>query len=116
MNALLEQDNEESVLHTLDNMPAQLDDIYHEAMKRIERQPKTRELATRVLLWIAYSRRPLSVEELRHALAISPQMTEMNTRAFVFKSRLTPVCAGLVVIDKEQQIVRFARAWKLPLI
>jgi hypothetical protein len=110
MNALLEQSSEESVLHTLGNLPAEIDDIYDEAMTRIERQPKTRELAARVLSWIAYASRPLSIEELQHALAVSPKMTHMkNHRALVFESELTSVCAGLVVIDKKQRVIRLAR-------
>jgi hypothetical protein len=54
---------------------------------------------------------PLSVEELQHALAVSPKMTQMNPRALVFGWKLTSVCAGLVVIDKEQDIIRLAREY-----
>jgi hypothetical protein len=109
MNALLEQDCEEAVLHTLDNLPNEIDGIYDQAMERIEQQPNTKELAKRVLSWIIHASRPLSIQELQHALAVSPKMTEMNPRALVFDWKLTSVCAGLVVIDKEQHVVRLAR-------
>jgi hypothetical protein len=78
-------------------------------MERIERQPNTKELAKRVLSWIIYASRPLSVEELRHALAVSPKMTEMDPCNLVFEWKLTSVCAGLVVIDKEHRVIRLAR-------
>jgi predicted transcriptional regulator len=110
MKALVEQDSKEAILHVLKNLPNEIDEIYDQAMERIERQPN-KELAKRVLSWIIHASRPLSVEELRHALAVSPNMTEINPDALVFKSKLTSVCAGLVVIDKEQQIIRLAREW-----
>jgi hypothetical protein len=108
MNALLDEDSEEAVLHALDKLPTEIDQIYDEAMDRLERQP-SRELAKRVLSWITYARRPLSVEELQYALAVSPKMTEMNPRALIFGWKLTSVCAGLVVVDREERIVRLAR-------
>jgi hypothetical protein len=109
MNTVLQQQSEEGVTEALNNLPNDIDDIYNQAMERIEQQPKPdRELAERVLSWITYARRPLSVEELQHALAVSPKMTRMNLRALVFDWKLTSVCAGLVVID-EQRIVRLAR-------
>jgi hypothetical protein len=97
LNTVLEQDNEEGVLRVLDNLPKEIDGIYDEAMERVERQPTTKELSKRVLSWIIYASRPLSVEELQHALAVSPKMTQ--TRSFLRME--TSVCAGLVVIDKE---------------
>jgi hypothetical protein len=97
------------VLHALDQLPNEIDQIYDEAMERIERQSNTKELAKLVLSWVIYASRPLSIEELRHALAVSPKMTEMDCRDLVFEWKLISVCAGLVVIDKEQQVVRLAR-------
>jgi hypothetical protein len=109
MNALIEEDTENAVLRALDKLPNEIDQIYDEAMERIERQSNTKELAKRVLSWIIYASRPLTVEELRHALAVSPKMTKMDPRDLVFEWKLTSVCAGLVVIDKEQDIIRLAR-------
>jgi hypothetical protein len=109
MNALLEQDTQRGVLHALDKLPNEIDQIYDEAMERIEQQSNTKELAKRVLSWVIYASRPLSLKELQYALAVSPKMTEMDPLDLVFEWKLTSVCAGLVVIDKEQQVVRLAR-------
>jgi hypothetical protein len=108
MNALSEHESERAVLRALDKLPDKIDQIYDEAMERIERQSNT-ELAKRVLSWVIYASRPLSVEELQHALAVSPRMTEMDPSDLIFDWKLTSICAGLVVIDKEQQVVRLAR-------
>jgi plasmid replication initiation protein len=112
MNILLEQYNEEGILDALNNLPNDIDEIYNQAMERIERQSNSdKELAKRVLSWITYACRPLTIKELRYALAVSPKMTGMNARALIFEWKLTSVCAGLVVIDGEQRTIRLAREW-----
>ena len=48
-----------------------LDKAYDETVNRIEnREQGIRELAKRTLFWIVYAKRPLTTEELRHALAV----------------------------------------------
>jgi hypothetical protein len=112
MNMVALQHNDAAVLKALDHLPTNIDDIYTQAMERIEQQPKAdKELAERVLSWITYACRPLTVEELQHALAVLPEMTNMDTSTLVYDWKLTSVCAGLVVIDKEQHIIRLAREW-----
>jgi len=111
MNSLLQQCSKRGVLDALENLPDQLDTIYDDAMKRIEGQPECdKELAKRILSWITCTRRPLSVVELQHALSVSPDMTEMDPSALIFPSKLTSVCAGLVVIDEKRSIIRLVRA------
>ena len=52
-------------------MPRELDDLYRETLERIQKQPgEDGTLGMRVLSWITYTRRPLSVDELRHGLAV----------------------------------------------
>jgi hypothetical protein len=83
---------------------------YDEAMARIEGQVEDdRELARRVLSWITYARRPLSLNELQHALAVSPGMMGMDSEAIVDGPFLILVCAGLVVIDENSNIIRLVR-------
>jgi hypothetical protein len=83
---------------------------YDEAMERIRRQgEEDRDLADRILSWIVYAHRPLSLRELQHAVAISPQMAEMDCAAIVPVPILTAVCAGVVVIDGESSIIRPVR-------
>ena len=87
-----------------------MDQTYDEAMKRIQQQDEEdRTLAYRVLSWIVFAYRPLSVEELQCALAVSPGMTRLEPEEFVFEECLTSYCAGLVVIDEESRITRLVR-------
>ena len=77
-----------------------LDKAYDETVNRIEnREQGIRDLAKRTLFWIVCAKRPLTTEELRHALAIEPGTCRLD------KTNLCPVkdmvssCAGLVTVD-----------------
>jgi Ankyrin repeats (3 copies)/Ankyrin repeats (many copies) len=80
---------------------------YKEAVERIQNQ-KTgfRDLAIRVLSWITCSKRPLAPLELRHALATTEGASALNERNLTETGLMVSVCAGLVTIDKESDIIR----------
>lgn len=81
-------------------------------MERIDRQDeRCRQLAKRVLLWITFAFRPLSVAELQHALAVKMDTAGLNPRAIFDEELLTSVCVGLVVLDKQPNVVRLVRKW-----
>ncbi|KAI1348570.1 hypothetical protein F5Y01DRAFT_306659 [Xylaria sp. FL0043] len=84
-----------------------LDAMYEQAMMRIEGQaPPTGELAKKVLKWIVHARSPLSIAALQHALAIRPELSFFG-KDFIPRSEvLQSCCAGLVIIDKESDVVR----------
>ena len=76
-------------------------------MKRINSQDtEDVELAKQVLSWISYAKRPLTVIELRHALAIVPEAKELDVEALMDKELLLSVCAGIVTIEHESNIIR----------
>jgi hypothetical protein len=82
-----------------------VDDTYHEAMERIERQADDRrDLAKRVLMWITSAFRKLTIQELQHALAVEPYMTRLDPEDIFNPEIIISVCAGLVVIDKEHKV------------
>jgi len=108
MDALLGKHNVNAVRKALETLPKEIDGTYDEAMDRIGRQNKDdRELARQVLSWISFARRLLSVNELQHALAAMPGMTEMDYDNIIDGDILTSVCAGLVII--EDGIIRLVR-------
>jgi hypothetical protein len=110
MDSLVGKSNIRAVRNALEKLPAGVNATYDEAMERIRGQgEEDKNLADRVLFWIVYARRRLSLKELQHALTVSPGMTEMDTDAIVPESILTAVCAGLVVIEKRSSAVRLIR-------
>lgn len=110
MDSLVNHTNSSAVHSALETLPAEVNATYDIAMERITSQDDIdRKLAERVLSWITYAYRPLSLKELQHALAVSPGMTVMNSDAFEHELILTSVCAGLVVIEEGTSIVRLVR-------
>jgi hypothetical protein len=110
MDSLKSKSKRKAVRETLKRLPQELNDTYKEAMERIEMQCEDdRKLAERVLSWIVYAFRPLSLQELRYALATVPGMTEVEDDDLDDLDVLISVCAGLVIVDEESGIVRLVR-------
>ena len=83
-------------------------------MKRVEGQTKNRrDLAEQVFSWIIHACRRLSLEELQHALAVTSdhELSKIDANDLVDEKILTSACAGLVVIDRESNIVRLVRKY-----
>ena len=84
-----------------------LNHAYAEAIERIQAQPQEyQELAKRVISWITLAQRPLSVLELRHALAVEIDRSDLDDENLIETEDLLSGCAGLVVIDDESGIIR----------
>src|ERR1700722_10128767 len=110
MDSLVETFNASEVRAALENLPEGMDGTYDEAMERVERQDDRRkQLARRVLSWIIYAVRPLSVKELQHALAVMPDTTKLDPEDIIDYEILTSLCAGLVVINEERNVVGLVR-------
>jgi len=59
-----------------------LNKAYDDTINRIGNQQQGyRDLAKRVLLWIACAKRPLTTGELRHALAVEPGTSSLDMRS-----------------------------------
>jgi hypothetical protein len=111
MDMLATEINVRDAREIIQHLPEDRDDVYGNTMKRVEAQPdKSRKLAEYVFSWIIYAYRQLSPEELQHAVAVSSyDMRNMDPDALVNEAILTSVCAGLVVVDKESNVVRLVR-------
>jgi hypothetical protein len=84
----------------LDNLTPILPEAYGEAMERIQNQPADyAKVAKQVLEWITFAFRPLSIDELRHALAIKPGVIEIDDSDLIDQEDIISFCAGMVTID-----------------
>ncbi len=85
-----------------------LSNAYEDTMQRIRRQPEDyTELARKVLICITFSARPLSLNELRHAIAVDEGTKELDPEDDLDDpDALISSCAGLVTIDPESKTVR----------
>ena len=92
-------------LKALKTGPSATTDAFENAMKRINDQPKeTSLMAMRTLLLLTYARRPLTVDELRHALAVEAdeQDEKFDPDNVPEMEDVLPSCAGLVVVQSRQ--------------
>ncbi|KAF3133601.1 hypothetical protein TWF703_006658 [Orbilia oligospora] len=74
--------------------------------QQVSTETEFSQVAKNALQWIVYSRRPLAVLELQHALGIEVGEDEMNHENIPNFEDVVSICAGLVVVDKERDIVR----------
>lgn len=89
-------------------------------MQRIEGQDMdSRKLAHDALSWINGATRPLNTLELQHALAVEAE-SEFDKDNIPFLDDIISVCAGLVTVDEESDVIRlvhytaqefFQRTW-----
>jgi hypothetical protein len=84
-----------------------LTQAYDQAMERIDGQmPGFRLLGRKILSWITCAKRPLTTLEIQHALAVKISDTELDKDNLREIEDIVSVCAGLVTIDKESNIIR----------
>jgi hypothetical protein len=102
--------NRKSIRLALMHLPKELDQTYEEAIRRIDSQNEDDSLlARRALSWIVFAKRAMTVSELRHAIAVEgleANENELNDDGLVEEDLLVAVCAGIVIVDNESQIIR----------
>lgn len=96
------------IQETLDSFPDDLDKIYEEALQRIKDQKDRNdgELGMKTIARIFCARRPLSLAELQHALAIEPGQTDCDDYMDYDMEDILAACAGLIIIDGDEKDVR----------
>ncbi|OCL01946.1 hypothetical protein AOQ84DRAFT_199979 [Glonium stellatum] len=110
VDSLLDKKTTQKVKTTLQALKGgaeSLEIAYNEAIERIEGQLNgDKLLAKQALSWITYAQRPLSTQELCHALAIEIGDSELDPDAVYDIDDILSVCAGLVIVDSESNAVR----------
>ena len=80
---------------------------YEQVMERVNGQKEGFQLlANKVLSWITCAKRPLTTIELQHAIAVEIDEAELDEDNLPGIEDMVTVCAGLVAIDKESDIIR----------
>ncbi|KAF5718660.1 ankyrin protein [Fusarium globosum] len=110
LDSLLDKISVDAVHKALAKLPSGSDayfEAYETAMERVMSQsPSHRDLAKRVIAWITCALRPLTVEELRHALAVEVGKAELNKDALPETNIILQVCVGLVTVGEGDGIIR----------
>ena len=77
-------------------------------MDQIERQDnEDSSLAKKIFSWLCYCSRPLTAEEMLHALAVEPEDSDVDDDALMGVDDLVSLCVGLVIVGQDSRIVSF---------
>ena len=97
------------IRETLQRMPINLAEAYESTFTRIMQQsPSRARLALRVLSWVMNCKRPLLVEELRHALAVEVGTMELDEENLSPPKIMINSCMGLVIFEGQSNTTRLA--------
>ena len=83
-----------------------LGNVYGVTLDRIKQSGGKSRLAMAALMWISRSERPMSADELCHALGVEIGSTNPNPDNIPSIQLLLASCLGLVIVDKEGSTVR----------
>lgn len=112
MDSLKTKSNLRTLKKALRNFPDTTDDIYHDAMQRIQAQGQDeRNRAHRILGMVTRARRPLGLSELQHALAVVDLQEERDTQEDIADSIDQPKTilgstSALVILEENGTQVR----------
>jgi ankyrin repeat protein len=107
IDSLTTKNTVKAVREALKVLPKDLESTYEDTMRRIERQnDDDRDLAQRILTWIPNAKRPMSVAELREALAVETDATSLDLDGLLDIEIILSVCAGLVIVHNADGTVR----------
>ncbi|KAK8109738.1 Vegetative incompatibility protein HET-E-1 [Apiospora kogelbergensis] len=101
------QPSDASIRAALDNLPKDLSEVFNRALRRIKEGSHLEE-AQEVFRWVAAAKRPLSLEELREAIAIrDDQQFSEPARHCNDMNKISKWCENLVEVEEESEVVQF---------
>ena len=111
MDSIKSKRTRKAIRATVDTLPAELNGMYDNALTRIRYQgEEDASIAHKVLGWVVHATRPLTVQELQHALAVEPAQRDFDEEAIIEEEILLSVCLGLITIDGatgEMRLIHF---------
>ncbi|KAF4626169.1 hypothetical protein G7Y89_g11992 [Cudoniella acicularis] len=106
MDSLMSKKDLRKLKEAINTLPEKLHDAFIGIMERIKAQwSDGAEIALKILYWINYAPRPLTVDEIQHALAVRHGDRNLDPDGFLDEDMLVAVCCGLVTIRKESRTI-----------
>ncbi|KIW65653.1 hypothetical protein PV04_07893 [Phialophora macrospora] len=107
VKTILDQITKADVKRTLLHLSTDLTHAFQSTIQRISNlSVARRDLAFRMLMWLSHARRPLSISEVQHAMALRLENTDLESDNFPSVRTLVDCCCGLVELDHESSIIR----------
>ena len=102
------QHSDDTIRRVIGSLPRDLPATYQRALERVVSNHKA-EVARKMFRWVAVAKRPLSLMELREAIAVEPcQPSSQQDKLVNDVYQLIPWCGNLLALDEEEGLVQFA--------
>ena len=102
------QTSDDAIREAIRSLPKDLPETYTRALTRIINARKV-GVAVKMFRWVAISKRPLLLTELREAIAVEPcQPYSIASKLVNDIHQMIPWCGNLLVLDEEEHLVQFA--------
>ena len=92
--------SESDIQRVLDEVPPGMDSLYERALVSMSQTSRGKHLIKAILQWAVCATRPLTVEELQHALKLDTGESVLNLETFI-----TLTCEQLVHVDKGGKVL-----------
>lgn len=107
MDTLADTFSPRDLIEALNTLPEKTNDTYELTMQRVGAQNgSVARLANKILSWVVHAFRTLHIEDLRHALAVREDDTDLDIDALPIPIFVLSSCAGLVIIESGSSLVR----------
>ncbi|KAK0439023.1 uncharacterized protein EV420DRAFT_1486485 [Desarmillaria tabescens] len=111
MDSLAQTTNHKMLQDAINKLLDNMADAYDQTLERVNSQGMhDKALAYRIFGWIAFAKCPLTVLEMRYALAVEKDTAALDPDNLHDNDLLGNVCAGLVVIDHTYTEFRHSQA------
>lgn len=87
------------IRQVLDDVPSDMNELYSRILDLMSRAPYGKQLSKAILTWTVCSARPLTTDELYHALQIDIKDTIVDVRKAIMAD-----CSQLVYVDEQSQV------------
>ncbi len=102
------QKTDDGKRQAISNLPKDLPGIYLRALQKILSEGN-QDIASAMFLWAAAAKRPLSIMEMREAIAVRVGQTELRESQMITDvESMVAWCNSLLVMDEEDCVVQFA--------
>ena len=104
---LCDKKSDSKIRAALDNLPRSLPEIFERILRQFKSSDEV-DLGSQIFRWIAVVKRPLTIEELRGALATKPLQKEWKDEQVINDMDDAMACCGnLIFVDEEHQTIHF---------